>query len=111
MRDLIKEVYYQGVEALIEKIKHTFTRRSATYRCTRCKRYEFDKMYWHCLECEFCCHLINMHLHERDDVGIRVGLIDREINNIFTRHFKEQIRNARNDIRSKPEKNIEREYL
>ncbi|MBN2136091.1 MAG: hypothetical protein JW737_10190 [Acidobacteria bacterium] len=97
MRETIKFVYKQGVEEIIELIKDEFTRKAARNRCRRCKKYEFNKMYWNCLECEFCCHLINHHLHERDELGARIGLIDREINNIFVKHFKEQIREAKTD--------------
>ncbi len=97
MKKIIKMVHAMGIEELIKLIKDDFTRSAARNRCKRCKKYEFNKMYWNCLECEFCCHLINVYLHEQDGVGSRVGQIDREISNIFTRHFKQQILQAKKD--------------
>ena len=100
MHKIINEVYEYGIEYLLRKIKEPFTRRSARNRCKRCKRYDFNKMYWNCLECELCCHLINHYLHERDGAGVRIGQIDREVSNIFARHFKKQINKAKADTKA-----------
>lgn len=97
MKELIRNVYENGIESLHGKIKDPFTKRAAKNRCRRCKTYNFDKMYWSCLECEFCCHLINFCLHERNGEGVIVGKIDKEISNIFARHFKQQIHDAKKD--------------
>jgi len=99
MKTIIKDVYRNGVEKLHDRIKDPFTRRAAKNRCRRCKKYEFNRMYWSCLECEFCCHLINFYLHERDGAGVKVGPIDREVSNLFVKHFKDQIKEAKKDTR------------
>lgn len=108
MKETIEKVYEKGIEVLLNAIKDPFTRRAAKNRCARCKRYDFNKMYWSCLECEFCCHLINFYLHERDGSGVAVGKIDKEISNIFARHFKKQIHSAKKDSKSPSENYITR---
>ena len=106
MKEIIENVYEKGVEALFGGIQDPFTRRAAKNRCRRCKRYDFHKMYWSCLECEFCCHLINFYLHENIGSGVVVGKIDKEISNIFARHFKKQIHCAKKDSKSPSENYI-----
>jgi hypothetical protein len=108
MNTLIKNIYENGVEALLRKIRDPFTKRAAKNRCRRCKTYNFNKMYWSCLECEFCCHLINHYLHENDGEGVIVGKIDKEISNVFARHFKKQIHDARKDSKLPSENYITR---
>jgi len=108
MKEIIEKVYEKGIEALLREIQDSFTRRAAKNRCRRCKRYDFHKMYWSCLECEFCCHLINFYLHENNGSGVVVGKIDKEISNIFARHFKKQIHCAKKDSKSPSENYITR---